>query len=525
MPRYILLSAAVLAAVLVWLNTAEPESQPGPAPGPSEIRVALSDDIRSSYPGVNRVSFSDDVLAHVVEPLVVHRNDLSIAPMAASHYSVSDDLKTFKFQLREGLRFHNGEPVLARHVKMNWEKILDPKTGFQCLPFYNGKMGAKIVSIEVQGERGIVFKLDRPSSVFLEKLAYIQCPVAVLHPSSWDSNGNWLKPIATGPYRFSEWKKGRYILLKKFSGYIPRQDQASGLAGKKIALVEQVRFMIISDLMATKAALVSGQVDLAGSLAPITALDLKQNKRVKAMPLAGLTRRALLIQTSDALLADPRLRRAIGHALDMKAFAEIASLGLAKPNASVIPIDTKHHTGPHLQGYTFDLNKARELLKQANYQGEEIVIKTTRVEQAYFDTAMISEAMLKKAGLNIKIEVMEMAALLGDYFEGNYQLMAFEYSPRLTAFMNYHTLIGDKKTNPNRWGDKKAQALLLQAAKSKPKDQQRIYDQIHQYMLDQAPVINIYNAPIIDVVSTRLQGYEPWSGSKPRLWNVSVNEE
>lgn len=524
MPRYILLSAAVLAAVLVWLNTAEPEPQVGPSP--SEIRVALSDDIRSSYPGVNRVSFSDDVLIHVVEPLVVHRNDLSIAPMAASHYSVSADLKTFKFQLREGLRFHNGEPVLARHVKMNWEKILDPKTGFQCLPFYNGKMGAKIVSIEVEGERSIVFKLDRPSSVFLEKLAYIQCPVAVLHPNSWDSEGNWLKPIATGPYRFAEWQKGRHILLKKFSAYIPRQDPASGLAGKKIAHADQIRFMIISDLMATKAALVSGQVDLAGSLAPITALDIKHNKRVKAMELPGLTRRALLIQTSDSLLADVRIRQAIAHALDLKVFTDIASLGLAKPNASVIPINTLHHTGPHSQGYRFDLAKARELLKQANYQGQEIVIKTTRVEQAYFDSAMISEAMLKKAGLNIKIEVMEMAALLGDYFDGHYQLMAFEYTPRLTAFMNYHTLLGDKKTNPNRWGDKQARALLLQVALTdNPDQQQHLYDQIHQHMLAEVPVINLYNAPIVDVVSHRLQGYQPWSGTKPRLWNVSINEQ
>jgi peptide/nickel transport system substrate-binding protein len=394
------------------------------------------------------------------------------------------------------------------------------------LPFYNGKIGAKIVSIKTQGERGIVFKLDQPSSVFLEKLAYIQCPVTVLHPDSWDSAGNWVKPIATGPYKFSEWKKGRYILLKKFGDYVPRQDQASGLAGKKIAHADQIRFMIISDLMATKAALASGQVDLAGSLAPITALDIKHNKRVKAMELAGLTRRAVLIQTDDTLLNDIRIRQAIAYAFDMKTFTKIASLGIATANPSVIPSNTQHHTDLHSKGYPFDLAKSRELLKQANYQGEEIVIKTTRVEQAYFDSAMISEAMLKKAGLNIKIEVMEMAALLGDYFDGNYQLMAFEYTPRMTAFMNYHTLIGDKKTNPNRWGNKQARALLRQVAShSDPEQQQRLYDQIHQLMLREAPVINLYNAPIIDVVSTRLQGYQPWLGSKPRLWNVRINKQ
>jgi len=520
------IAAICLATLWPYEKTQEAELKNNSPKDPLEIRVALSDDIRSSQPGVNRNSFADDVLAHAVESLVAHREDLSIAPMAASHYEVSEDLKVYRFTLRDGLKFHNGEDALAKHVKMNWETILDPISGFQCLPFYNGKMGAKVISVETEGDRVVIFKLDRPSSVFLEKLAYIQCPVAILHPDSWNQDGTWNAPIGTGPFKFSEWKKGRYVLLKKFLQYHPRSDSASGLAGRKIAYVDQVRFEVITDLMATKAALISGQIDIANSLAPITALEIRSNARVKAMDKQGLARRVILIQTDDPILSSLKVRQAIAHALDLKTFADVASLGNAAHNPSTLPIHSQYHTDLHSKNYKFNLEKSKRLLREADYQGEKIIIKTTRGEQAFFDSAMIAEAMLKKANINVEVQVMEMASLLGDYFEGNYQLMAFEYTPRFTAFMNYHTLIGDKSVTPSRWGDPLANQLLIEAATySNPEKLQSIFDKIHTHMMDEVPIINLYNAPIVDVISNRLEGYEPWTGAKPRLWNVKIKEQ
>lgn len=491
----------------------------------SEIRFATFADLRSSYPGVNRDAYSDDILTNVVEPLVVHRADLSIAPMAASHYEISDDNKTFQFVLREGLTFHNGEEVFAHHVKMNWEKILDPKTGFQCLPFYNGNLGAKIEKIEVNGPKTITFHLDKPSSVFLEQLAYLQCPVAILHPDSWNQEGKWIKPIGTGPFKFTEWQKGRHILLQKYDGYIPRTEAPSGLSGSKVSYVDAVKFIVIPDKMAAKAAIVSGQIDIV-TLSAITALELRSNKRVRVLDEPGLARQTMLIQTDDELLSNVLIRRAIAQAIDLEMFAKIASLDLADPNPSTIPTGSYNHTPLHSQPHEFNPKKAKELLKKAGYNGEEITIKTTKVEQPFFDTAMIASSMLTKVGINIKVEVLEFSALLGDYFEGDYQLMAFEYTPRLSSFMSYHSLIGNKKITPNRWGDQRAIELLTQAAMTfSEKKRQDIYDQIHILMMEEVPVINLYNTPLVEVTSKRIEGYEPWKGAKPRLWNVKIKND
>jgi len=490
-----------------------------------EIRVALTSDIRSSLPGVNRVSFTDDVLIHVVEPLVAHRDDLSVAPLAAEHVDVSDDLTQYRFTLREGLRFHNGELATAADVVYVWERILDPDTGFQCLPFFDGTTGAAVESVEAEDERTVLIRLDAPSAVFLEQLAYVQCPVAVLHRDSWDADGNWVQPIGTGPYRFVEWKTGRYVLLQRFADYVPSDGPASGLVGRKVAHVEYLRFLVIPDVMATVAALVSGQIDVVPLLAPVNALELRRNRRVVAMDHEGLSRRTMLIQTDDPLLSDRRIRLAMAHALDLEQFADVASLGLARHNPSTIPRSDAMHTDVHDESWPYDPDLARHLLADAGYDGEEIVLMTSRSEQALFDLAMIAEAMWAKVGINVRVQVLDFGTLLTRYFAGEFQVVSFEFSPRLTAIMNMHTLIGDKQVSPPRWDDPRAHALLQQAsATGDTAIRQARLDDIHRLMLAETPTINVYNAPIIDAVSVKLDGYRPWAGANPRLWNVRKGE-
>ncbi len=515
------ISARFFQVVAFGLLAAMPTSAFPARSGQDEVRIAITTDIRSSFPGVNRVSFSDDVLIHVVEPLVSHRGDLSVAPLAAQRFDASDDLREFSFTLRVGLRFLNGDLATAADVVYVWGRVLDPKSGFQCLPFFDGSTGAAIESVTAEDPRTVVIRLDSPSAVFLEQLAYVQCPVAVLHRDSWDEDGNWVNPIGTGPYRFTEWKKGRYVLLQRFESYVPSKGPATGLVGHKNAEVEFLRFLVIPDDMATSAALVSGQLDVVPLVAPVNALELRHNRRVVVMDHEGLSRRTLLLQTDDPLLSDVRIRQALAHALDLPQFADIASLDLAVHNPSVIPRSDAMHTTAHDESWAFDPARSKQLLEEAGYEGEEIVVMTTRSEQAIFDLAMIAEAMWSKAGFNIRVEVLDFGTLLTRYSTGDFQVAAFEFSPRLTAIMNMHTLIGSKESMPARWDDVRAASLLQQAsAVANPAERQALLDEIHRLMLVETPVINVYNAPIVDVISSSLEGYQPWAGANPRLWNV-----
>lgn len=481
--------------------------------------------MRSSLPGVQRDSNSDDVLQHVVESLVAHRGDLGIAPMAAEAVEVSKDLRSYRFTLRDGLLFHNLEPVRAEHLVLNWKRVLDPQTGFQCLPFYDGTIGARVVAVEADDDRTLTIRLDRPNALFLEMLANVQCPVALLHPDSWEVSGRWRSPVGTGPFRLVRWNKGRFVLLERFEGYRARSEPASGLAGRKHACVKYVRWMTITDPMAATAAVVSGQVDLSYGVAPVSAKEMERNDGVVVLQQPGTGREVILLQKADPALADVRMRRAIAHALDLDLFADIATLGIAKANPSAIPGSNPAHTAAHHEWLEYDQEEAARLLAESGYDGRPLVIKTTRATQLLFDAAIIAQAMLRDAGFDVRLEVMEWSALVAAYFEGKYQLMTFEYSPRLTPFMSYQAVIGTENQRKYLWNDRIAAGLLKQAAKE-PDFARRYesYENIHRRMIEQVPAINLFNLPIIDVTSKRIEGYRTWAGGTPRLWNVCLRD-
>lgn len=488
------------------------------------IRVGLTGDMRSSWPGVQRDSNSDDILQHVVESLVAHRGDLEVAPMAAERFELSEDLRSYRFTLRDGLLFHNLEPVRAEHLVFNWRKILDPATGFQCLPFYDGTIGAKVVSVEAEDERTLKIVLDRPNAVFLDMLANVQCPVAVLHPDSWDSEGRWIRPIGTGPFRLARWEKGRYVLLEKFDEYRPREEPASGLAGRKHACVERIRWMSITDLIAANAAVVSGQIDLNYGIAPVSALEMERNESVRVLKQPGAGRQVILIRRSGPLVGDLRIRQAIAHALDLGTLADTATLGMAEANPSVVPAGSRAYSTEHRQWRAHDTARAAELLEEAGYDGQPLTIRTTRSAQLLFDAAMIAQAMLRDAGLNVRVEVMEWSALVAAYFEGDYALMTFEYSPRLTPFLSYLAVVGTGDESSYRWNDAVASELLAKASQEPALERRyRLYEDIHHRMIEQVPLINVYDIPIIDVISERMRGYGTWIGGTPRLWNVCLS--
>ncbi len=483
------------------------------------IRVALAGDMRSSWPGVRRDSNSDDILQHVVESLVAHRGDFSVAPMAASSYEVSDDLRTYRFTLRDGLRFHNLEPVRAEHLVMNWRKILEPAAGFQCLPFYDGTIGARVTSVEAEDARTLKIELDRPNTAFLEMLASVQCAVAILHPDSWDEQGRWIRPIGTGPFRLERWEKGRYVLLKKFEHYRPRQEPASGFAGLKFACVDSIRWISITDLIAANAAVVSGQIDLNYGVG-IRPGD--ETRAVHRQP--GTGRQVILIQKNSPLFGDVRMRRALAHALDLELFAATATFGISGANPSVVPHGSSAYSDVHRRWPAYDPARTKALLEEAGYERQEIVIRTTHSSQLLYDSAMIAQAMLQEAGFNARVELMEWSALIAAYFENDYDLMTFEYSPRLTPFMAYSAIVGSGDEESYLWNDAVASRLLRQAS-LEPDVQRRheIYEDIHHRMAKQIPAINLFNIPVIDITSDRLRGYRAWSGSTPRLWNVCLD--
>lgn len=501
------------------------QSSSGTPKSDRPVSVAISADIRGTNPGVTRDGNTDAILHHVVESLVAYGDDLTVKPLLADHIEVSPDHRVYTFRLRQGVRFHNGAPLTSAEVKWSWLRMLDPETGFRCRSWYDGTMrdgiGSKIVAIDTPDRNTVVFRLDRANSAFLDQMASPQCITAIVHPSSVTKNGSWIAPVGTGPYRISEWRRGEYVALTRFEGYAARDEPRDGYAGARIAEAAQIRFVVIPEVAVGISALQAGDIDILPRVPPY----LTANINLAGLRIARsdqLQWHALLIQTRDPLLRDVRVRQAIAKAINLEQVATIATYGTAVANPSAVPRISPFHTAKQDLWWTYDVQQARALLAQAGYAGQPILIQTNRKIPFSYDNAVAIQAMLNAAGMDARLEVIDWATQLSNYFEGRFQLSVFSYSARAHPLLSYAAFVGSKDRNPAvQWDDEVARRLLGDATRAGSyAEQQAIFDQLHSRMARQVPIIGLYNEPSSDLVRKDIDGYRNWPIGHPRLWGV-----
>lgn len=498
---------------------------PGIASADSLLRVRLNHDILSTDPGTLRDENTDAVLLHVVEGLVAFRENGEVAPLLARSYQVSADGLTYTFHLRPGLLFHDGTPVTAQAVVWSLHRYLDPATHWRCLPDFTGHGATRIVSVTAADRLTATIRIDRPSALFLQNLARPDCgETAILSPASVASSGAWLAPIGTGPFELAAWQPGRSIDLVRFRRYASLPGPRDGFTGGKHALVERIRFMVIPDPSAAVVALASGAVDVFDSVPPIElgALERAPGVRLDRHPIMDCF--AFLLQTTDPLLRDVRIRRAIALSLDTRAMSLAAMHGLAMPNNSVVAASSPFYDGTQAKGFRPDIPLAKKLLAQAGYHGQPIAITTNRQYPAMFDLAVLAQAMAQQAGIALRIEVVDWATQLDRYSHGHYQMMAFDYSARLDPSLAYDVFMGSKSLDPRKvWDDPAIESLLEESMTvSDPARRREIFDRLHLAMLQQVPLIALYNPIQVDAVRSYVVGFKGWPAGDVRLWDVGI---
>ncbi|RDI51513.1 ABC transporter substrate-binding protein [Microvirga subterranea] len=493
----------------------------------SVLRIALNADIRGTNPGVNRDDNTDAVVLHAVEGLVAYGENASIQPLLAESVAVSEDGRSYVFKLRKGIKFHNGADLTAEDVIWSWKRYTDPKTEWRCLADFDGRGRSQVESIEAPDAQTVVFRLTKPDALFLATLARTDCAMTgIIHKDSLKPDGSWDKPIGTGPFKLMEWRRGEVVKLAKFEGYANRGNgKPDGYAGSKRPLIDEVRFIVIPDSAAAKAALLRGDVDVVPDVANADVKEIKANANLGLSIAQNMGLSTLLMQTRDPLLSNVKMRQAIAAALDTPQIAEAVTEGLAKHNNSIVPLSSSYHTAAHDQGYKHDPEMAKKLLQEAGYKGEPVVILTNKRYPQTFASSVIIQAMLQAAGVNANLEVLEWGTQLDRYTKGNYQMMAFPYSARLDPSLSYESVMGPKDKQPRKvWDSPEAQALLEKSMITPGQgERQKIFDELHRRFLAEVPFVMLYNGVEASAYRKNVQGYTASVLSKPRAWEVQVS--
>jgi peptide/nickel transport system substrate-binding protein len=312
-----------------------------------------------------------------------------VVPALAKSFKVSGDGREYTFRLHKGIRFHDGKPCTSADVKYTFERLLEPKTAAVNRKYYQG-----IESIQTVDSSTVKVKLKKYDSTFLFNLA--RADAVIVSPKG----ASQLKshPIGTGPFKFSEWRRGDSITLVKNPDYY--------LPG--IPYLDKVIFRFIPDPSAELAALRAGDVDVIPyDLSPENVPLLEKDNRFKVLKGNTTTDVILAINNSRRPLNDVRVRRAICYAIDRQAVIQGAVAGYGTPIGSHMDPTNPYYTD--LTGiYPYDPEKAKKLLAEAGYpQGFGAVLKLPEPYMYARRSGEIIADQLSKVGIRLLIEVIQ----------------------------------------------------------------------------------------------------------------------
>ncbi len=328
---------------------------------------------------------------NLFEGLVRIDREARVQPLLARSWEVSPDGLAYTFRLRDGVTFHDGSAFDSADVKFAFDRARAPNsTNAQKQIF------APIEAIETPDAGTVVIRLKQPSGNFLYHLGWGDA--VIVAPETAENNR--AHPVGTGPFRFKTWARGDRVELERYAGYW-QKDRTR---------LDSVTFRFISDPQAQAAAVRGGTVDAFPNLgAPELFAEFRKDKRFAAV--AGNTEGEIVAGMNNARkpFDDPRVRRALMHAVDRKALVEAAYSGFGQPIGA--HFSPNHPAYRDLTGVVpYDPGKARALLKEAGVaQGLSFTIKAPQMAYASRSAELLA-AMFAEVGVEARIVPTEFPA-------------------------------------------------------------------------------------------------------------------
>jgi peptide/nickel transport system substrate-binding protein len=426
---------------------------------------------------------------NIFEGLTRINVDGTVVPLLAESWQTTPDGKVYTFRLRSGVNFSDGSPLDAETVKFSFDRARAPGSTNKA----KKAVWDNVASVTAHDARTVILSLNNADASLPFRLG--ENTAVILHPKTAAQAAT--QPVGTGPYKLESWNKGSAVTLAKWDGH---RDAA------KVKL-RRVSFRFINDAAAQVAALLAGDIDGMPRFGALQALGQFRADARFAVEIGSTAGKGLLaINNRKKPLDDVRVRRAIAHAVDRKAFIDGAQEGLGKPIGShFAPTDAGYLD---LTGrYPHDPERAKALLREAGVTAALNLTLTLPPPTYARKGGEIIAAQLAKVGIVAKIENVEWAQWLSGPFKGNFDLTIINHVEPL----DYATAYAD----PNYYfgydnaAFRKRVAEL--AATSNAKEKQRLWREIQQQLADDAVNAWIWNPAQVAVSRKGLKGL--WSSS------------
>ena len=408
------------------------------------------------------------------------------------------DATHYEVDLRDGAVFYDGSAVTSDDVVYSFERVLDPANN----SIYAGFVSF-IDSVAAVDEDTVTITLKHPFSLVPERLSAVKIVPKALVESDYEAFN--AVPVGTGPFTITSAVPDDKVTFERFDDYTgPRPAKAAGLT-----------WNLLSDPAARVTAMSSGTVQAIEDVPYIDVPTLQGGADVESVQSFGTL--FMMFNTDLAPFDDPRVRQALFYALDMDKIIETGLLGNAAAASSFLP---ENHPSYHEAStvYTYDPDKAEQLLADAGVEDLEITVLTTDTGWVA-DIAPLIKESFDAIGVSTTLDIGQSAGQYTKVDNGELQVMVAPGDP--SVFGNDPDLLmrwwyGDNVWSQSRyrWDDDpkfaELQSLLDDAAQATGDEQQKLWDQVFDLVSEEVPLYPLLHRKLPTAWdSSQLSGFKP----------------
>ncbi|MFZ7942545.1 ABC transporter substrate-binding protein [Neobacillus sp. 19] len=499
-------------------NVSNKSAEAGTPKEGGTLKVAITGEPPTLDSHLSSAFLASQIGWHIYEGLFTLDENYNAIPMLAKDYEYDEARKTYIINLREGVKFHNGKTLSADDVIASLKRWGE-KANYGRIMFNNVKDLRKISDLTIEIE------LLEPSPIAPILLAYPNQQTAIYPKEVIDkADETGIKEfIGTGPFKFVEHKPDQYIKLEKFKEYVAREEPSNGMGGKKTAHVDEIMFIPTPEASVRYDGVQTGQFHWADSVSTDMYESMKTNTQVEPAIVKPYWWPMAVFNKQKGVFADKKMRQAFALALDMKQImkASFTSEEFYRLDPSIMFKEQEKwwsDAGSAEMYNKSDIKRAKQLVKEAGYNGEKIRWLTTKEYDYMYNIAVVAAEQLKQIGLNIELEVVDYATIVDKRMKPDeYEVFsgATTFTPDPGIWANW-----DKKWGGFWVDEEKDKMVNLVNTEMDEVKRKELYDELQAHFWEEVPLVKFGDFFILTAKSPSMKGFEPTPF--PFFWNTWI---
>lgn len=402
--------------------------------------------------------------------LTAHDENDEVVPGIAEKWEFNKSTNTYRFTLRDGLTFHDGEPLTAEDVKFTIEAIQDPDNGSE-----NASNFEDVKSVKVIDDTHVDIQLTAPNIAMLDYLTIGILPAHLLEGKDMTKDSFNQSPVGAGPYKLVSWDMGQSITMEKFDDYY-------GGAPK----IGKVVFKIVEDTDARALQLESGEINFA-QITPKAESKFKDKDGFAVYEMKTADYRGIMYNFNNDIWKNNRqLPKALSYAIDRQAIIDSVLLGHGQVAYS--PLQAGPYNNSSIEKYSYDPDKAQKMIEAEGWSkgddgiyekdGQKLsfTINCSQGDQVRVDMAKICAQNFKDIGVDVKVDTPAEID-----WEGQEAFLIGWGSPFDPDDHTYKVFGTDKGANYSGYSNSKIDSILQKARESEDKaERKKLYAQFQE---------------------------------------------